>query len=231
VTRQSARITTVDDALAWLEKHGKRSTRDGMARYGIVAPRAYGVSMADIKSLGKRVGRNHALAGGLWKSGWYEARTLVAFVAEPERLTVAEMDRWCKDFDNWAICDSLCFHLFDRSKHALGRIDAWAPRKREFVRRAAFALLASVALHRHADDDALRERLPLAIAAADDDRNFVKKAVSWALRTIGGRRAALHEEVRELARGLSEREGTAKWIGRDVLRDIERPAVRKRLGR
>jgi len=228
--RSAASITDVDAAVAWLEKHGKRSVRDGMGRYGIVAPRAFGVSMKDVQALGKRIGRNHALADGLWKSGWYEARTLVAFVAEPERLSVAEMNRWCKDFDNWAICDSLCFHLFDRSKHPLGRIDAWAGRREEFVRRASFALLASVALHRHADDDELRARLPLAVAAADDDRNFVKKAVSWALRTIGGRRAALHEDVRAIARELAERDGAARWIGKDVLADIERPQVRKRLG-
>ena len=228
--RAAASITEVDAAIAWLEKHGKRSVRDGMGRYGIVAPRAFGVSMKDVQALGKRIGRNHALADGLWKSGWYEARTLVAFVAEPERLSVAEMNRWCKDFDNWAICDSLCFHLFDRSKHALGRIDAWAGRREEFVRRASFALLASVALHRHADDGELRARLPLAVSAADDDRNFVKKAVNWALRGIGERSLTLNAEAVAIAKRLAASDNaTERWVGKDALRQLATPAVAKRL--
>jgi 3-methyladenine DNA glycosylase AlkD len=135
---------SLTEALAWLEQHGTEKTRAGMSGYGIVAPKAFGVTMADIKQLGKRIGQQHALALALalWDTGWYEARLLTAFVGDPEQLTPAQMERWCREFDNWAVCDTLCFHLFDRSPHAFAKVGAWARRRDEFVRRAAFALLA-----------------------------------------------------------------------------------------
>jgi 3-methyladenine DNA glycosylase AlkD len=114
----------VTEILAWLEKKGTKKNRDGMARYAIVAPKAYGVSMATLQQLGKTIGRDHDLAAALWKTGWYEARMLTAFVDEPERVTAAQMDRWAKDFDNWAVCDHLCFKLFDSTPHAWTKIRA-----------------------------------------------------------------------------------------------------------
>ena len=137
----------VGEALAWLERRGTKRNRDGMARYGIVAPKSFGVSVATIRELGKRLGRDHELALALWETGWYEARMLTPFVDEPARVTPAQMDRWARDFDNWAICDGVCFHLFDRTPHAWNKIEQWSTRREEFVKRAAFALLASVALH------------------------------------------------------------------------------------
>src|SRR5262245_29117016 len=134
-------------ALAWLERRGTRRNRDGMARYGIVAKKIFGVSMASMRALTPRLGRDHALAAALWETGWFEARMLASFVDEPGRVTAAQMDRWAKDFDNWAICDTICFHLFDRTPHAWRKIWQWSSRREEFVKRAAFALLASVALH------------------------------------------------------------------------------------
>ena len=113
--------SAVGQAVDWLKRRGTKRNRDGMARYGIVAPKMFGVSVATIRQLGKRLGRDHELAVALWKTGWYEARMLTAFIAEPARVRSAQMDRWARDFDNWAICDTLCFHLFDRTPHACGR--------------------------------------------------------------------------------------------------------------
>ena len=203
-----------------------------MARYGITtSDRVLGVTMGDLRALGKRLGCQHELAAALWASGCYEARLLTAFVADPERLRPAEMERWSRQFDNWAVCDTLCFALFDRSPHAFAQVEAWAERPEEFVRRAAFALLASLALHdRTSDDAAFLVRLPLVEAAASDDRNFVKKGVSWALRSIGGRSPELHAASLELAERLaSSSEPSSRWVGKDALRDLSRPAVRRRV--
>lgn len=220
-------------ALKWLERNGTKPNRDGLARYGIEAPKAFGVPMGKIQALAKRLGPNHDLAAALWETGWYEARLLTAFVAEPERLTSAQMDRWCRAFDNWAVCDTLCFHLFDRSPLAFGKVGQWSRRRQEFVRRAAFALLASLALHdKKAKDVSFSRCLPLLEAAAEDDRNFVKKAVSWALRGVGRRSAGLHAEALALAHRLtSSSRPSARWVGRDALRELTRPAVRRRFHR
>ncbi len=114
----------VDAILAWLERRGSKRNREGMARYGIVAPKVFGVSVGELRNHARKLGHSHELTMALWKTGWYEARMLAAFVGEPERLTPAQMDRWCRDFDNWAICDTLCFHLFDRTPHAYAKVAA-----------------------------------------------------------------------------------------------------------
>ena len=202
-----------------------------MARYAIVAPKSFGVSVSNIQQLGKRLGRDHALAAALWETGWYEARMLAAFVDEPDKVTAAQMDRWARDFDNWAVCDHQCFHLFDRTPHAWRKIEQWGRRREEFVKRAAFALLASVALHDKVTGDApFMRSLVLIEAAASDDRNFVKKGVSWALRGVGRRSRALNAASVATAKRLVEsRDTAARWIGRDALRELTSPAVRGRL--
>lgn len=204
-----------------------------MARYAITSERVFGVSMKRIQELARRAGRSHALAGALWKTRWHEARLLAVYVEEPARVTSGQMDRWCRDFDNWAVCDTVCFQLFDRTPHAFRKVREWAPRREEFVRRAAFALLASIALHdREADDDAFARCLPLCERAASDERNFVKKGVSWALRGVGRRSRRLHRESIALARRLAaSAEPARRWIGKDVLRELERPSVLRRIGR
>lgn len=229
----SSRSLDVPEVLAWLQRRGSARNRDGMARYGIVAPKVFGVSMATMQSLAKRLGRDHALALALWDTGWYEARQLVAFVGDPMRLTRAEMDRFCRDFDNWAICDGLCFHLFDKSRHAVAKVRQWAARRAEFERRAAFALMAGLALHDKTLPDATFSRmLPLAARAATDPRNFVKKGVSWGLRSVGHRTSRLHAEVVALARRLADSaDAPSRWVGKDVLRDLERPLIRARVAR
>ena len=220
-----------DDIIAMLKRRGSRAVRDGMARYAIPSDRAFGVSVGTMREMAKGLGRDHDAALELWKSGWYEARMIAAFLGEPERLTPALMDRWSRDFDNWAICDHVCFHLFDRTPHAWGRVKAWSTRRDEFGKRAAFALLASVALHeKTAPDAALLKCLPLIERAAADDRNFVKKGVSWALRLIGRRNMALHAAAVEMASRMSSSDlPSARWIGKDAYRELTSAAVVKRL--
>ncbi|WP_141452627.1 DNA alkylation repair protein [Pseudoxanthomonas sp. z9] len=222
-----------DQALAMLKQQASASHRDGLARFGIPDEHALGVPMAKIQAIGKRIGRQPALAPALWDTGVYEARLLVAFVVDPARLSAAQMDRWCRDFDNWAVCDTLCFHLFDRSPHAWRKVAQWSGRRGEFEKRAAFALLAGLAVHDKATaDDGFAEGLRLIEAAAADPRNFVRKAVSWALRAIGQRRAGLHATAIALARRLAASEDAAeRWIGKDALRDLTRPQIAQRLAR
>ena len=221
----------VQAVLRWLKRRGTKRNREGMARYAIRARKVFGVSVADIRLLAKRLGRNHELALALWDTGWYEARMLTTFVDEPERVTPAQMDRWSRDFDNWAICDALCFHLFDRTPHAFQKVAQWCDHREEFVRRAAFALLASLALHdKSTGDEPFARCLPLIEHAAIDERNFVKKGVSWALRGVGRRSRALNAAAVKVARRLSTSPQTAaRWIGRDALKELTSPAVIRRL--
>lgn len=217
-------------ALSELERRGDAHARDQLLpRFGIRAERAFGTSMEDVRALAKTLGHDHELAHALWATGVHEARALAAFVADPEQLTPAEMDRFARDFGDWATCDTLCFSLFDRTPHALAKVRAWSIAKGEFQRRAAFAVLAGAALHRKdLDDDAFLAVLPLAERAASDGRNFVKKAVSWALRAIGRRDADLHREAMAVARRLAASpDASARWVGRDALRGLEKTGVRK----
>jgi 3-methyladenine DNA glycosylase AlkD len=214
---------------------GRRTPKDlaNLARFGIAATNPLGVSMANIQQVARSLGRDRALAAALWDTGIYEARLLAAYVDDPSQVTVAQMNRWCRDFDNWGVCDTLCFSLFDRSPHAWARIDAWAPRRAEFVRRAAFALLASKAVHDKAADDApFVERLPLIEAAANDERPLVRKGVSWALRTAGRRNVRLHQEALALARRLAgSPDAGARWVGKDAVRELTGPVVARALAK
>jgi 3-methyladenine DNA glycosylase AlkD len=221
----------VREVLGWLERRGTKRNRDGMARYAIHADKAFGVSVSDLKRLARDLGRDHDLAGALWATGWYEARMLTGFVDEPERVTAAQMDRWAREFDNWAVCDHLCFHLFDRTPHAWRKIEQWCPRREEFVKRAGFALLASVALHhKDADDAPFLASLDLIERGARDDRNFVKKGVSWALRSVGRRpSSAVKAAALAVARRLAAAsEPGPRWVGKDAVRDLARAAARGR---
>jgi len=217
--------------LAWLERRGSRRNIQGMARFAIRSDKAFGVSMATMKPLAKRLRPNHELAKQLWKSGWHEARILAALIDDPGLVTATQMNVWARDFDNWAVCDTTCFALFDRSPLAWKAITRWAVSPREFVKRAAFALMASVALHdRKAPDAAFLALLPMIERGASDDRNFVKKGVNWALRSVGQRSPALHTAALALARRLAAASAPApRWVGKDALRDLSRPLVLERL--
>jgi 3-methyladenine DNA glycosylase AlkD len=200
-----------------------RYRADMSARYGIVTrDRVIGTPMAKLKLIARKLGHDHDLAEALWKTGVYDARMLASMVDEPDRVTPAQMDRWSKDFDNWAVVDTLAFHLFDRTPHAFKQIEKWSKAKDEFVKRAAFALLASAALHGRGEDGDYLRALPLIERAASDERNFVKKGVSWSLRAIGRKKSAtLRKAARTLAEQLAASEDPpARWIGKDALRDF-----------
>jgi 3-methyladenine DNA glycosylase AlkD len=220
-------------ALKWMERRGSKRNRDGMARYGITAKKVFGISVADMRGLAKELGRSHALAQGLWKTGWYEARMLAAMVGEPARVTRAEMDRWAKAFENWAVCDTLTFVLWDRTPHAWPKVREWANRKEEFVKRASFAMLASLTVHdKTAPDEKYLEGLVLIEREATDDRNFVKKAVNWALRSIGKRSPMLNREAIAVAQRLAASDNSAsRWVGKDALRELTSDSVQRRLAK
>ena len=222
----------VQSALQWLKDHSSKATRDGMARYAIPSDHALGVAMREIKALGKQLGHNQELAAALWETGVYEARMLASFVGDPARITPAQMDRWCKEFDNWAFCDAMCFNLFDRTPHAWDKVAQWSSSNEEFVKRTAFALVWSLSVHdKGAGNELFVQSLDLIERAAGDERNFVKKAVNMALRAIGKRNRALHTAAVATARRLAESPNTtARWVGKDALRELTSAGVIERLG-
>jgi 3-methyladenine DNA glycosylase AlkD len=215
---------TSDEVLDWLRRKGTRKTVAGMARYGIKAKQAFGVPMGTLLSLSRKTGRNHALALELWESGWYEARLLAALVGEPEKLTRRQMNSWAADFENWADCDTACFKLFDQSPYAWEKARQWAGSPREFVKRGGFVLMACLALHdKSASDQRYLDFLPLIEKGAEDERNFVSKGVSWALRSIGGRNRTLKAAALRVAKRLTQATATApRWVGKDAIRQLTR---------
>jgi 3-methyladenine DNA glycosylase AlkD len=228
-------VSTADrvrESLAWLERHGSKTYRDAMlTRYGITAPKSYGVKVGMIQQLAKRLGKDHDLAEALWQTGWYEARMLSSFVDDPAQVTAAQMDRWVRDFDNWGICDTVCFVLFDKTTHAWRKVDQWSKRREEFVKRAAFALIASLALHdKRSGDQPFLRSLKVIERGATDPRNFVKKGVSWGLRVLGRRNQVLNTAAIKVSRRLAEsEEPAARSTGKEALRELTGPIVRRKL--
>jgi 3-methyladenine DNA glycosylase AlkD len=216
-----------EETLAWLRRTGTAAERAGLARYGIEAKDACGVPMGVLLEKSKEIGVDHALSLALWKTGCYEARLLAALIGDPAKVTKAQMLAWGNTFENWGDGDTACFKLFDRSPFAWEVVEPWARSPREPTKRAAFALLACLALHDKNSDDAKFERfLPLIEKSAADERNFVKKGVSWALRAFAMRGAQLRTTSLELADRLAaSTDAAARWIGSDVLRQTKaRPA-------
>jgi len=229
------------EVLTELQAHGDPRNVEGMARYGIRAACAYGVPTPIIDRIARGLGTNHALAGRLWRTGVLEARAIAAFIDDPRRVSSAQMERWAADFDSWAICDTTCGKLFDRTPFAWSKAHAWARRREEFVRRAGFALMAWLAVHdKQAPDDRFLACLPLVEEAAFDERNMVKKAVNWALRQIGKRNRRLNRSAVACAgriRRAAVKAGTgagaraARWVASDALRELQSAAVQARLAR
>ncbi len=222
----------VTAALAWLKKNRSPQVREGMARYGLPSDNALGVRVGRIQKLGKQLGRDQELAEALWATDVYEARILAAYVGEPARVTPALMDQWCRDFDNWGVLDTVCFVLFNQTPHAWKKIEQWCRRKPEFERRAGFVLLACVPWRDESDDARFLKGLAWIEAAATDDRNFVKKGVNWALRSLGRRSRKVHAAATVLAKRLSASDNaTARWNGKDAFKQLTGPAMMKRVGR
>jgi 3-methyladenine DNA glycosylase AlkD len=219
--------------LAWLARKGSRRAVAGMARYGIPGDGAFGVPMGTLLAFAKRLGKDHALAAALWKTGRYEARLLAALVDDPSRVTRKQMNAWAGAFDSWAVTDTVCFHLFSRVPAAWEKARQWSASPREFVKRGGFALMASLVLRDKAAPDArFVALLPLMERGARDKRNFVKKGVNWALRTVGKRSRKVHAAALATATRLAEsEEPSCRWVGKDALRELASPKVRARVTR
>lgn len=226
------RMSDVTVVLDRLRSMARPDQLEGMARFGMTIHNRLGVRIPDVRALARETGRDHTLALRLWDTGVAEARILAALVADPKRVDEELMERWVADFDSWDVCDQVCLNLFDRAAPAWVMVRLWADRDEEFVRRAAFALLACIAWHdRRAPDSVFVEALPLIERAASDPRNYVKKAVSWALRHIGKRNAGLHPVALAFARGLkSSEDKTARWIGADAEKDLLSASTMRRMG-
>jgi 3-methyladenine DNA glycosylase AlkD len=202
---------------------------EGMARFGIKPAVAYGVPKPALRRLAKDLGRDHDLARQLWDSGVHDARVLASMIDNPARVSKAQMDAWAGDFDNWDICDQCCLNLFWKTASGYEKAEEWTASDREFVKRAGFVLMASLAVHDKKASDIKFERfLSIIEREAADDRNFVRKAVNWALRQIGKRNARLRQEAIQVALELQQAESkSARWIGSDALRELSSEAVRR----
>lgn len=222
------RVRTV---LKKLNEVSDRSRLAGMARYGIRTDKALGVSVPELRRLAKAIGPDHDLAVELWGSEIHEARMLASMIDDPHQVTESQMEAWVHDFDSWDLCDQVCSNLFDRTTSAFRKAVEWSARDDEFVKRAGFALMASAAVHRKDVDDATFEVfLPIIRAEATDDRNYVKKAVNWALRQIGKRSAELNRKAIATAKQIQKLDArSARWIASDALRELESTAVQERL--
>ncbi len=205
----------------------------GMARFGINPENTYGVSIPNLRQMAKEIVADHALAQQLWASGIHEARILASIVDKPEMVTEAQMENWVKDFDSWDVCDQCCMNLFDKTKFAHGKAVEWSEREEEFVKRAGFTLMATLAVHdKAAADEELLKFLPMIKRESPDNRNFVRKAVNWALRQIGKRNLNLNKMAIKTAEEIQQIDSkSAKWIAADAIRELTGEAVQKRLAK
>lgn len=222
---------SVKTILRELQTHANPKNVEGMARFGINPNNTLGLSIPFLRSLAKTIGKNHTLALDLWKSGIHEARILAAFIDIPTDVTEEQMERWVANFDSWDVCDQVCMNLFDRTPFAYKKAKEWANREKEFVRRAGFALMAVLAFHdKKVPDTKLISFFPLIKKYATDERNFVKKAVNWALRQIGKRNRNLNLATIKLAKEIEKISSkSAKWIAKDAIKELMVKNRQKRL--
>jgi 3-methyladenine DNA glycosylase AlkD len=221
----------VQEILQELRSKSRPDQLEGMARYGMSADGRLGVSVPDLRRMAKDIGRDHKLALQLWKTGIPEARIVAAMIDDPLQLTEYQMEDWVKDINSWDVCDQVCANLFEKSPLAWKKIVDWSEREEEFVKRTAFALIACLAWHdRQATDEQFIEVLPVIQRGATDDRNYVRKAVNWALRNIGKRNPRLNRAAIQAAKRVGQMESkTARWVASDALKELESDAIQQRL--
>jgi 3-methyladenine DNA glycosylase AlkD len=219
------------EVLSRLKSMSDPEAVQGMARYGIATTNTYGVSIPNLRKLAKEIGVDHALARGLWSSRIHEARILASMIDDPGLVTAAQVERWVRDFDSWDVCDQCCSNLLSYTPHAWEKVAEWSARPEEFVKRAAFALAAALAVHdKKAGDHAFLALLPIIEREATDERNYVRKAVNWALRQIGKRNHTLNRAAIETARAIQKMDSpSASWIASDALRELTSASVQARL--
>ncbi len=206
---------------------------EGMARYGIVSKKVFGVCTPTLRLMAKEIGKNHELAIELWATNIFDARVIAMMVEDPNTISEKQVNEWVKDFDNWAICDGCCIHLFRKTPVAWKKAKEWVRRKEEFVRRAGFVMMATLAVHdKKVEDKKFISLFSSIKRAANDERNGVKKAVNWTLRQIGKRNLALNQQAISLAGEIKNMNSAgARWIASDALRELKSDAVQKRLRR
>jgi 3-methyladenine DNA glycosylase AlkD len=225
----------VEDVIRRLRSMANPENVRGMARFGISPDGTLGVPMPELRRMGKEIGRDHRLAGLLWESRIHEARILAAIIDEPAKVTKAQMDSWARDFDSWDVCDGVCCNLFDRTPYAREKAGEWSRDGGEYVKRAGFVLMAALAVHdKKAGDGMFEEFLQHVREAATDERNFVRKAVNWALRQIGKRNMNLNRKALSVAREVSAMDSkAARWIASDAIRELtdERTLARIKPGK
>ncbi len=228
---RGARKITVRAVLKKLGVLGDPAVRATMVRFGVHAKHAHGISMPLLYKLAKQIGTDHGLAQQLWSSGIHEARILAGLVDDPARVSAKQMDRWAREFDSWDVVDGSCCHLFVFAAPAWKKAVEWSRRKPEYTKRAGFALMAYLAVHdKQASDARYARLLPIIRRHASDERNFVKKAVNWALRQIGKRNAPLNRLAIRTARQIRASDSrAARWVAADALRELTSPAVQRRL--
>ena len=228
---RNATRTTLKDVVNEIKRRGNAEAVVGMARFGIRTSAAFGVSVPRLREMSRKIGKDHELAQRLWETGIHEARILAGMIDESARVTEDQMEEWGTDFDSWDVVDGSCGNLFDKTPFAAGKAHEWSTRREEYVKRAAFVLMAELAVHdKNAPDRTFLEFLPLIIKESSDDRNFVKKAVNWALRQIGKRNMTLNKAAIQAAKTIQTQDSAcAKWIAADALRELTSPQVQKRL--
>jgi 3-methyladenine DNA glycosylase AlkD len=231
MNRTKARLEA-SKVLKRLQSLGQRSIVAGMERFGVTSKKAFGISASVLRAFAKEIGTNQELSLALWDSGYLEARALASLIGDPAKVTEAQMERWVKDFDSWAVCDACCGILFDKTVFAFRKALEWSKRDEEFVKRAGFVLMAALAVHdKTAKNEVFVRMLPSILRGASDDRNFVKKGVNWALRQIGKRNKKLNALAVKTATRIHETGSpSARWIATDALRELRSKNVQRRLG-
>ncbi|MGB6874320.1 MAG: DNA alkylation repair protein [Dehalococcoidia bacterium] len=226
-------MASVKDVLDKLQSKAQPEQLKGMAKYGMTVEQRLGVSVPDMRKLAKEIGRDHKLALDLWRTGIAEARILAAMVGDPDKLTEEQMEDWVKGINSWDVCDQVCMNLFEKNQLAWKKIVDWSEREEEFVKRTAFSLIACLAWHdKKTSDEKFIELLPVIIRGATDERNFVKKAVNWALRNIGKRNLNLNEAAINTAKEIQQLDSkAARWVASDAIRELESDAIQSRLRR
>ncbi len=220
-----------EDILNKLKSMSNPEAVKGMARYGINPKNNLGVSISKLRPIAKEIGKDHDLALKLWSSGIHDARLLACFIEDPVKITGEQMDSWAKDFDSWDVCDQACTSLFDLTPIAWKKVFEWAKRDEEFVKRAAFSIIAGLAVHdKKASDKEFEQFSPLIKEHSVDERNYVKKAVNWALRNIGKRNLVLNKQMIKLSKEIQKIDSkSARWIANDAIRELSSEKVQNRL--
>jgi 3-methyladenine DNA glycosylase AlkD len=226
-------MASVKDVLDKLQSKAQPERLKGMAKYGMTVEQRLGVSVPDMRKLSKEIGRDHELALDLWRTGIAEARIVAGMVGDPAKLTEEQMEEWVKGINSWDVCDQVCMNLFEKNQLAWKKIFDWSEREEEFVKRTAFSLIACLAWHdKKASDEKFIELLPVIIRGATDERNFVKKAVNWALRNIGKRNLKLNKAAINTAKEIQQLDSkAARWVASDTLRELESDAIQSKLRR